>query len=263
MVRFLITKVQQAGQPYWIVSFPVDRLLSRRGFGRKKFNSLQRAEEFKKEIHREWLVTGKIQLGLDRVFHRDVLRAWTLLSTTLNATLERAALVYLQCQSASEKRGNSYEVARNREITLSPRTFLMVQNEAQSRGVTLSEAVEGLLGETALLRAELAIRKQAASEQDEYKAIRKRNWVEERKLLEIRKQARIRKEFGDMDMMYEAGRRSVLNARANYTRKWRQKKLAQNEKETALKNGNGTGTGNRDMQRRTCAHEEAEAVRQD
>ena len=71
----------------------------------RKFNTLERAEAFLAEIKREWTRTGKIKLGLDRDLHCDVLRAVKLLNGVGTRRLRGAAYVYLQCRSASEKRG--------------------------------------------------------------------------------------------------------------------------------------------------------------
>jgi hypothetical protein len=253
MQKFLINAIKDyAGRKYWVVNFPGNRLPRSRKPARrvqKKFNSLEKAEEFLKEIKREWTKTGKIRLGLDPDLHCDVLRAVELLSEVPNGTLERAAYVFLQCVSGHEKRGMGYEVAINRRVELSPRFFLMVQNEAQCRKVSISEATEGLLSEVALCRAEQAIGRQKQSEETEYHALKKRNKIDCARLRELAREAKIRQEFSGIRMMFEEGRQSVLAQKAEYQRRWRQRKKEREAREKERQvTINGEGRGNGDMQ---------------
>jgi hypothetical protein len=156
----------------------------------RKFNTLERAEEFLGEIRREWANTGKIKLGLDSSLHNDVLRAVKVLSGVANATLERAAHVYMQCRSMAEKRGSGFEVARDRVVELSPRIFLMVQNEAVVRNTTIREVVEGFLGAEALRRAQERIEQQAADEAREYLELEEEARVDLMRLAWLRRRAR-------------------------------------------------------------------------
>ena len=171
MQRFSITPiVDYAGRKYFVVNYPRRGTSGRK---QKKFNSLESAEEFCSEIKREWLNTGKIRLGLDSHLHCDVMRAVKLLSGVPNASLERAANVFMQCRSMMEKRGSGvkYEVPVNRRVELSPRFFLLVVNEAKARNVSMNEAVEGLLSEVALCRADQAIRQKIHTEEREYRGL--------------------------------------------------------------------------------------------
>ena len=48
------------------------------------------------EIKREWANTGKISLGLDSHLHCDLMRAVRVINGVRNASLERAAYVFMQ-----------------------------------------------------------------------------------------------------------------------------------------------------------------------
>jgi hypothetical protein len=220
MQRFSITPiVDYARRRYFVVGYPAKGTTGRK---QKKFNSLERAEEFLLEVRREWANTGKIRLGLDSHLHCDVMRAVKLLNGVPNASLERAANVFMQCRSMMEKRGSDmkYEVPVSRRIELSPRFFLMVQNEAKTGNVSVSEAVEGLLSEVALCRADQAIRRATRDENRELEELERRNAAEKKRLREIETEREIIRSFQGIDMVFEAGRRSVLEKRNTYARKW-------------------------------------------
>jgi hypothetical protein len=237
MHKFLITPIKDwAGRKYWCASYPDKESTSRRV--QRKFNTLERAEAFLAEVKREWTRTGKVKLGLDRDLHSDVLRATKLLNGVRNATLERAVYVYLQCRSLSEKRGiaGGYEVSSDRKIELSPRIFLMVQNEARARKVTIQEAAEGLLAELALHRAGAAIRRQTQTEEAEYEELKKRNDLEWGKLRELRREDEIMRAVSDVNVTFELGRQSVLRKKAAYQKRWRARKKAR-ESEVRTRNG--------------------------
>ena len=224
MQRFSITPiVDYAGRRYFVVNYPRRGTAGRK---QKKFNSLERAEEFCSEIKREWANTGKIRLGLDSHLHCDVMRAVRLIGGVPNASLERAAYVFLQCVSSKERRGGDmkYEVPVNRRVELSARVFLLVMNEARARKVSVSEAVEGLLSEVAMCRADQRIRQQIHTEETQYRELKKRNEIERQKLREIEREAKIWEEYSNVNMMFEQGRNSVLMQRAEYQRRWRQRK---------------------------------------
>jgi hypothetical protein len=241
MQRFSITPiVDYAGRRYFVVNYPRRGTSGRK---QKKFNSLERAEEFCSEIKREWANTGKIRLGLDSHLHCDVMRAVKLLNGVPNASLERAAYVFLQCLSAKEKRGSDmkYEVPVNRRLELSPRFFLMAHHEARARNVSVSEAVEGLLSEVALCRADKAMRQQIKREETEYRELKRRNDIERQKIREMAQEAKIWEEYSKVHMMFEQGRQSVLMRRAEYQRQWRQRKKEREAREREVTScGNGT-----------------------
>jgi hypothetical protein len=229
MQRFSITPIlDYAGRRYFVVNYPRRGTSGRR---QKKFNSLERAQEFCSEIKREWANTGKIRLGLDSHLHCDVMRAVKLLNEVPNASLERAAHVFLQCVSMREKRDLKYEVPVNRRVELSPRFFLLVVNEAKARNVSMNEAVEGLLSEVALCRADQAIRQKIHTEEREYRELKRRNDIERLKLREMEREAKIWEEYSNVNMMFEQGRNSVLMQRAEYQRRWRQRKKEREARE--------------------------------
>jgi hypothetical protein len=127
-------------------------------------------------------------------------------------------------------------------VELSPRIFLLVQNEAKVRNESMSEAAEGLLSEVALLRAEQAVRRQVQAEGTEYRELKRRNEIERQKLRELERQAKIWEEYSRLNMMFEQGRRSVLGKQAEYQRRWRQRKKEQEvleQKEASRGNGDG------------------------
>jgi hypothetical protein len=103
-----------------------------------------------------------VELGLDPALHYDVMRAAKILPDTPNATFEKSALIFRQCMSARELRGTRYEAPKERRIELSSRFFLMVDNEAKARNVSISEAVEGLLSEIAMRSRRKAAKKATA-----------------------------------------------------------------------------------------------------
>ena len=202
---------------------PRERWSRRRsGRGQRKFVTKESAESFLQEARREWIRTGRIELATDRKLHFDLVRAVKLLvgSGVRNWSLERCAHTFLQCCSAKEiaGRGSRYEVARDRTVSLSPRMFLLVEKESGSRQVSLAEALEGMLAEVALARADQAIRRATYDEKRELEELEQRNGVEKKRLREIEKERELRWEFGQIDLIFEAGRRSVLDKRNEYER---------------------------------------------
>jgi hypothetical protein len=237
MQRFCVTAVKQGGRQYFVANYPANRKpWSRKAAGRaqKKFNRRELAEAFLEQAKREWVRKGGVNLAYDQEAHYDFMRAMEVIKEVQGGTLELAAHVFLQCRSLKEKRGGKYEVAVDRRVELSPRIFLMVQNEAVARKVTISQAAEGLLSEVALSRAEQAVRRQIHSEEREYRELKKRNDIEHQRLQELAREARIREEFGGQQLMYERGRQSVLGRKAEYMRRWRERKkeLVAKEKES-------------------------------
>lgn len=244
MQRFCITPITtRDGKKYWVANFPgnkevrigrpAKRMAKRMRAAKrrqKKFASQERAELFLAEAKREWERTGRIELATDSRVHCDLLRAMRLLAGVGGgASLELAVLVYMQCRSAREIAGRSmrYEVARDRKVELNPRFFLMVQNEARERGISLAQAVEGLLGEVAIARAERAIRQREYDERRELEQLERRNEAESKRLREIGKERELRQKFTGLDMIYEAGRREVLERRNKYQRGWHERKRAE------------------------------------
>jgi hypothetical protein len=96
--------------------------------------------------------------------------------------------------------------------------FLLVEKESGSRQVSLAEALEGMLAEVALARADQAIRRATYDEKRELEELEQRNGVEKKRLREIEKERELRREFGQIDLIFEAGRRSVLDKRNEYER---------------------------------------------
>ena len=88
----------------------------------------------------------------------------------------------------------------------------------------------------AIRRAEAAVREQRRTEETEYLELKKRNDIEWEKLRQMRREDRILKEVSDVNMIFEQGRRSVLLRKAEYQRRWRERKKAR-EKEEKARNG--------------------------
>src|SRR5262249_1669548 len=154
---------------------------------------------------------------------------------------EKSALIFRQCRSVRELRGTRYEAPKVRRIELSPRFFLMVDNEAKARNVSINEAAEGLLSEVAKVRVDQTKREQIPTEQTEYRELKRRNDVERQKLREIEREARIWEEYSNVNMMFEQGRQSVLMKRAEYQRRWRERKKEREARQREVTRcGNGT-----------------------
>jgi hypothetical protein len=225
MQSFYVTPNRYNGRVFWMANFPGPGRLNGKseGRGQRKFVTKESAESFLQEARREWIRTGRIELAADPKVHYDLLRAVKLLvrSGVRNWSLERCAHTFLQCCSAKEIAGRDmrYQVARDRTVSLSPRMFLLVQNESTVRQVSLVEALEGMLGEIVLARVDQAIRQATCDEKRELEELECRNAVEKKRLREIEKEREIRREFGKIDMVFEAGRRSVLDKRNKYERK--------------------------------------------
>jgi hypothetical protein len=96
--------------------------------------------------------------------------------------------------------------------------FLLVENESKTKQVSLVEALEGMLAGVASARADQAIRHATRDEKRELEELECRNSLEKKRLREIEKERGIRREFGEIDMIFEAGRRSVLDKRNKYER---------------------------------------------
>jgi hypothetical protein len=119
-----------------------------------------------------------------------------------------------------------YEVPVDRRIELNPRFFLLVQNEAQARNISIAAAAEGLLSEVASARADQAIRQAAYDGAKELEVLKQRNEAEQKRLREIEKERELRQALGEIDLVYEAGQRSVLDRRNRYHRAWRERNRA-------------------------------------
>jgi hypothetical protein len=116
--------------------------------------------------------------------------------------------------------------------------FLLVENESKTKQVSLVEALEGLLAEAALVRVDQAIRQATRDEKRELEELESRNAVEKKRLREIEKEREIRREFEGIDMIFEAGRRSVLDKRNKYQReRYAARKREREAKERLTANG--------------------------
>jgi len=241
MQGFCVTPVLQGGRQYFVANYPANRKpWSRKAAGRaqKKFNRRELAEAFLEEARREWIRRGKVELGLDPALHYDVMRAAKILSSTPNATFEKSALIFRQCMSARELQGTRYEAPKERQIELSPRFFLMVDNEAKKRGVSVREAVEGILAGWLESEVEREVKERTREEAREYKELVQRNEKTKRMLAQIEEEDRLMELMGKYSRAYEDGRNSILMERNRYQREWRRKRKEQEAKEQS--NGNGS-----------------------
>jgi len=82
-----------------------------------------------------------------------------------------------------------------------------------------------------MCRADQRIRQQIHTEETQYRELKKRNEIERQKLREIEREAKIWEEYSNVNMMFEQGRNSVLMQRAEYQRRWRQRKKEREAKE--------------------------------
>lgn len=148
MQKFCVTPVLDHGRQYFMVSWPGKREPWSRCAPKrqqKKFNSLERAESFLAEVKREWIRNGGISLAYDQVLHYDVMRAAQLLVDLPGSSLEKAAELLWMARSARELRGNKFVAPRDRTLQLDPRPFLLVQNQARERGITLGEMLNAIV----------------------------------------------------------------------------------------------------------------------
>lgn len=244
MQKFCVTRILQGGREYFVANYPANRKpWSRKAAGRaqKKFNRRELAEVFLEEVRCEWIRRGKVELGLDAALHYDVMRAVKILSDVSNATLEKAALIFRLCRSARELPGKRYEVPLSRSVDLSPRFFLLVNNEAQKRGISLREAVEGMLGGWVEWEAERQVKERARAESEELAELRERNEKSSQKLGQIEKEDRLLALMGKQSQAFELGRNSVLLRRAEYQRRWRERKKEREKRQREVTTcGNGT-----------------------
>ena len=86
-----------------------------------------------------------MNLGGDRLLHRDVLRAVEVLNDVPGATMEAAARLLKECRSSRERRGGKFEEPKSRQVELSPRAYLGLVHEAREAGLRLSDLVEGIM----------------------------------------------------------------------------------------------------------------------
>jgi len=234
--RFCVTPILQAGRRYFVANFPSTR--KGKGRAQKKFNRRELAESFLQEARREWIRRGKVELGLDPALHHDVMRAAKILSDTPNATFEKGALMLRMCASPQEKPGGKYKAPLERRIELSPRFFLMVDNEAKKRGVSVREAVEGILAGWLESEAERQVKERTREEVREYKELVQRNQKAKRMLAQIEQEDRLMELMGKHSRAYEDGRNSILMERNRYQSEWRRKRKEREAKEQS--NGNGS-----------------------
>ena len=231
MTRFTVTEVSQDGRQYFMANYPAERSWkAAKAAGRKqnrkqkKFSKREAAEAFLAEVKREWIRKGGVKLGIDPEAHYDFMRAAEVICAIPNGTLEKAALVYRMCHSAKEKRGGVYEAPLDRKVELSPRTYLGCVNEARKRGVSLGEAVEGILAGWFLEEAERQIKERIRTEEREYQELLERNERTKKMLAQIEKEDQLRALTGAQSWSYEQGRNSILMKRNQYQCEWRRKR---------------------------------------
>jgi hypothetical protein len=146
MQRFYISPVQNKGRLAFQVNYGEIDTESRRWRRRQNlFWDPGLAEEFLMEKRREFLSRSRVNLGGDRLLHRDVLRAVEVLNDVPGATMEAAARLLKECRSSRERRGGKFEEPKSRQVELSPRAYLGLVHEAREAGLRLSDLVEGIM----------------------------------------------------------------------------------------------------------------------
>jgi len=146
MQRFYIRPVQNKGRLAFQVNYGEIDTESRRWRRRQNlFWDPGLAEEFLMEKRREFLSRSRVNLGGDRLLHRDVLRAVEVLNDVPGATMEAAARLLKECRSSRERRGGKFEEPKSRQVELSPRAYLGLVHEAREAGLRLSDLVEGIM----------------------------------------------------------------------------------------------------------------------
>jgi hypothetical protein len=234
--RFCVTAVLQAGRRYFVANFPSTR--KGKGRAQKKFNRRELAESYLQEARREWIRRGKVELGLDSALHFDVMRAAKILSDIPNGSLEKGALLLRMCVGMKELRGSQFEAPLERSVELSPRLYLGCVNEAEKHGVSLRQAVEGMLAGWLESEVERQVKERTRDEAREYKELVERNEKTKRKLAQIEEEDRLMELMGKHSRAYEDGRNSILMGRNRYQREWRRKRKEREAKEQS--NGNGS-----------------------
>ena len=146
MQRFYIRPVQNKGRLAFQVNYGEIDTESRRWRRRQNlFWDPGLAEEFLMEKRREFLSRSRVNLGGDRLLHRDVLRAVEVLKDVPGATMEAAARLLKECRSSRERRGGKFEEPKSRQVELSPRAYLGLVHEAREAGLRLSDLVEAIM----------------------------------------------------------------------------------------------------------------------
>ena len=146
MQRFYIRPVQNKGRLAFQVNYGEIDTESRRWRRRQNlFWDPGLAEEFLMEKRREFLSRRRVNLGGDRLLHRDVLRAVEVLNDVPGATMEAAARLLKECRSSRERRGGKFEEPKSRQVELSPRAYLGLVHEAREAGLRLSDLVEAIM----------------------------------------------------------------------------------------------------------------------
>src|SRR5262249_940937 len=184
-----VTPVRQEGRTYWVANFPgprepwtprtVPRKRKAAPRRQKKFNSLERAEEFLVEAKREWIRRGGVRLAFDREFHYDAMRAAEILAEVPWSTMEKAALLFKRCVSWREYRGLKFEGPIDRKVELNPRITLAVQEEAKAQDNSLSIAAEGIIGEWLMMKVNKEILGRVESERMEAAALKEMRLLNE------------------------------------------------------------------------------------
>jgi hypothetical protein len=234
MQAFYVTPILDRGYRYFVANWPAERKPWSREKPRrrqKKFVRREEAEIFVEELRREWVRRGRVELGSDSALHYDVMRAAKILSGVPNSSLEKAALIFLQCVSAKELSGGRYLAPEHRAIELGPRFFLLIQNEAKKRGTGTVEALEGILGEWVLDQAKRQVKELASQEARELAELEERNARARRTLAQWEEADRLAMALGKHSRAYEDGRNSILMKRLLYQREWRRRKRERAAKE--------------------------------
>jgi hypothetical protein len=227
MQCFSVTHVTDRRWQYYVANYPAKRKpWSRKAEGRaqKKFTTREAAEAFLAEARREWEHRGKVELGLDSALHYDVMRAKKVIADIPSATLEKGAMLLRMCRSARELRGTGFEAPAARVVELSPRTYLACQNEAKRHGISVSEALEGLICGWLLSEARRQIAELCVEEAREYQELLKRNKVTRHTLAEWEKEKEMYARLGVDSLAFENGRKSVLLEQSLRRNEWRKKR---------------------------------------
>jgi hypothetical protein len=148
MQRFYIRPVQNKGRLAFQVNYGEIDAESRRWRRRQNlFWDPGLAEEFLLEKRREFFSRSRVNLGGDRILHRDVLRAVEVLLDVPGATMEAAARLLKARRSSRERRGGKFEEPKSRQVELSPRAYLGLVHEAREYGMSLNDLVNGIVWE--------------------------------------------------------------------------------------------------------------------
>ena len=212
MRRYYIIPIKNKGRDAWMVNYPAKENTGGRLRWKRKQNmfwNLEKAEAFLEERKREQGNSGWAFLAGDRMLHRDVLRGLKVLAEVPCASFEVAAWLLKICRGAKELRGGKYAVPVNRQIELSPRTFLGCNNKARLLGIALNDLVNSIVLQWLEREAEGRVEERIAKEAREERAKVGLRWKDWRERKADREMEALHQKFREIEEEYRRRKRRV------------------------------------------------------